>query len=66
MYETILSRIGKLLFPRLAPDQRHQRMVIILLVVLTSLVSVGALALWMMSMRGLHIVTSTSLPAALK
>jgi hypothetical protein len=55
MNETLLSRIGKLFFPRLAPDQRQHRMVIILLVTLTRLFSAGALISWMMSTRGIHI-----------
>ena len=66
MNETLISRIGKLFFPRLAPDQRHHRMVIILLVMLTTLVSVGMLSVWMMSTRGIHIIASPSLPSALK
>jgi hypothetical protein len=66
MNETLMSRIGKLFFPRLAPDQRHHRMTIVLLVVLTSIVSVSVLFMWMMSTRGINVIASPSLPSALK
>ncbi|HEV2453010.1 MAG TPA: hypothetical protein VGY98_02035, partial [Verrucomicrobiae bacterium] len=62
MNETLLSRIGKLFFPRLAPDQRHHRMIIVLLVTLTCLFSAGILIEWMMSTRGIHIAVGHSFP----
>jgi hypothetical protein len=66
MNETLLSRIGKLFFPRLAPDQRHHRMIIVLLVTLTCLFSAGILISWMMSNRGIHIVVGHSFPFSRK
>jgi len=47
MTKYLERRVGKLLFPRLARDQRKQRMSIIMLVLLTSVVGNGALAMYM-------------------
>lgn len=66
MNETFLSRIGKLFFPRLAPDQRHHRMAVILLVTLTCLLSAGIMISWMISTRDIHITVGHSLPSRLK
>ena len=66
MNETLLSRIGKLFFPRLAPDQRHHRMIIVLLVTLTCLFSAGMLISWMMSTRSIHVVVGRSFPFSRK
>jgi hypothetical protein len=62
MNETLLSRLGKLFFPRLAPDQRHHRMIIVLLVALTCLFSAGTLISWMISTRGIHIAVGHGFP----
>jgi hypothetical protein len=51
MTEYILYRTGKLLFPRLARDQRKHKMQIILLVLGTSLSVTFALVKWMKSGR---------------
>lgn len=62
MNETFLSRIGRLFFPRLAPDQRQHRMVIILSIVLITSFCAGTLVLWMMSTRGINIKMGLGLP----
>lgn len=51
MTEYLVRRTGKLLFPRLARDQRNHQLQIILLIVATSLSAAGGLAMWMMSGR---------------
>ena len=45
MTKYFVKHAGKILFPHLAPDQRKQRVSIIMLVVLTSVAGNGALVL---------------------
>ena len=49
MTKYFVKHTGKLLFPRLAYDQRKRRMRIILLVLAVCLFSTGGLSVWMMS-----------------
>ena len=51
MTEYFSKRLGKLLFPHLARDQRKQQLQIILLVFMASLCGAGSLVMWMMSGR---------------
>jgi hypothetical protein len=51
MTRYINRRVGKLLFPHLARDQRDHQMSVILLVLGTSLFIAGSIAMWMLSGR---------------
>ena len=51
MADYLVRRVGKLLFPRLARDQRKRRLSQIALVLLTSVTAVWGLVSWMTSYR---------------
>ena len=51
MTEYIVKRTGKLLFPRLARDQRKHMLMTVLLVLVASFSAAGSLVMWMTSYR---------------